>query len=187
MLQVKENRVVASPGRLETAAAFAARRLREMNPPFVDELLGPNVALVPVPRSGLQKKGALWPAQEIATALRNEGFGNTVRPCLRRLKAIPKAATSSPKDRPKARAHFDSLDVEDPLDLPSQLTLIDDVITRGAQMFGAAWRIWAARPDVVVRGFAVVRTISDPDDFTAIGDPCMGTISWRNEECRRHP
>jgi hypothetical protein len=60
MLQVKENRVVASTG--ETAAIFMARRLREIEPDFVDEFLGPKVALVPVPRSSLRKRGALWQA-----------------------------------------------------------------------------------------------------------------------------
>lgn len=187
MLQVKENRVVTSPGRVETAAAFVARRLREMCPQFVDEFLGPEVALVPVPRSGLQKPGALWPANEVAIALRQEGFGSRVLPCLHRARAVPKAATSAPKDRPKARAHFDSLELQNPIDLPDRITLVDDVVTRGAQLFGAAWRIWAARPDVAVRAFAVIRTVSDPNDFTTIGDPRTGHIAWRHAECRRTP
>jgi hypothetical protein len=52
--------------RAESAAAFVSRRLREMSPPAVIPFLAPDVALVPVPRSSLQKRGALWPAFEIA-------------------------------------------------------------------------------------------------------------------------
>ena len=47
--------------------------------------------------------------------------------------------------------------------------------------------VWAARPDITVRAFAVIRTISDPDNFFAIGDPVTGVISWRGEVCRRVP
>lgn len=187
MLQVKENRVVTSSGRVETASEFVARRVREMDLPFAKDFLGPHVTLVPVPRSGLQKAGALWPANEIALALHRQGFGSGVLPCLERSTAVAKAATSPARERPKARAHFDSLDLRDPISLSTQITLVDDVITRGAQLFGAAWRLRAARPDIVVRAFAVIRTISDPTGFTAIGAPCSGVIEWRAEECRRSP
>ncbi len=187
MLQVKENRIVRSPGRTESAAAFVARRLREMSPAFVPEFLGPKAVLVPIPRSSLQKRGALWPANEIATALNAEGLGERVLPCLERLKAVPKAATAASKERPKAHAHFDSLKLLDPLELPSSITLVDDILTRGAQMLGAAWRIWSQRPDVVVRGFAVIRTNSDPGEFSRIADPCVGVVELRRDDCFRSP
>ena len=187
MLQVKENRVVSSAGRDEPASAFVARRVRELKLPLATDFLGPEVTLVPIPRSGLQKSGALWPAHEIAVALHREGFGRGVVACLARATAVAKAATSPSRERPKARTHFDSLHLRDPIDLADPITLVDDVVTRGAQLFGAAWRIWAARPDIVVRAFAVIRTISDPREFKAIGDPCTGVIEWRKEECRRVP
>ena len=62
--------------RAESAAAFVSRRLREMSPPAVVPFLAPDVALVPVPRSSLQKGGALWPAFEIAQSLHAQGFGS---------------------------------------------------------------------------------------------------------------
>lgn len=184
MRQLKGNRMLRS----ESAAAFVSRRVREMSPPAVLPFLGPDVALVPIPRSSLQKPGALWPALEIANALHAHGFGTRVLPCLRRGTAVNKAATASSKDRPNPKAHFDSLEITAPLDLPATVTLIDDVITRGAQMLGAAWRIWSVRPDVVVRGFAVMRTISRPEDFSAIAAPCAGRVTMgRDNECRRAP
>jgi len=91
------------------------------------------------------------------------------------------------EDRPKARTHLESLSLADPLALPAKITLIDDVVTRGAQLFGAAWKIWSVRPDIDVRAFAVVRTISEPADFSALAAPRIGRIEWRDEECFRRP
>lgn len=185
MRQLKGNRMLL---RAESAAAFVSRRLREMSPPSVIAFLASDVALVPVPRSSLQKRGALWPALEIAHALHAQGFGSRVLTCLTRQTAVGKAAIASPRDRPRARAHFDSLEVVAPVDLPASVTLIDDVITRGAQMLGAAWRIWSVRPDVVVRGFAVMRTISRPEDFSTVAAPCVRRVTLgRDEDCHRTP
>lgn len=58
--------------------------------------------------------------------------------------------------RPKARTHVESLTLAKPLSLPAKVTLIDDVVTRGAQLFSAAWAIWSVRPDVEVRASALV-------------------------------
>jgi predicted amidophosphoribosyltransferase len=167
--------------------ALVARRLRERAPSLIDELFGEDVTLVPVPRSALMVPGALWPAHEIAKSLDAKNFGAGVLRCLTRKVAVPKAATSRKEERPKARAHFESLDLVSPLSLPSRIMLVDDVITRGAQLFGAAWKIWSVRPDIDVRAFAVIRTISAPEDFVSIADPCVGRIEKRGEECYRSP
>lgn len=98
-----------------------------------------------------------------------------------------KAATSLSTHRPKARLHLDSLAVVAPLSLPGRVTLVDDVVTRGAQLFGAAWKLWTARPDLDVLAFAVVRTVSNADEFVGIADPRVGNITWHDEECRRRP
>ncbi|MBX3233764.1 MAG: hypothetical protein KIT84_09145 [Labilithrix sp.] len=165
-----------------------ARRLRERDDvPFRDPFLDSDAALVPVPRSGLLAEGALWPALEIARELRAWDFGSQVLPCLERTMAVAKAATSVAEARPKARTHLESLIVVEPLSLPARVTLVDDVVTRGAQLFGAAWAIWSVRPDVEIRAFAAVRTVSDASDFIALAEPCSGRIEWRDEECRRRP
>ena len=127
MRQLKDNRMVGT----ETAAAFVARRLREMAPSFAASFLASDVALVPIPRSNLQKQGALWPALEIANELHAQGFGCRVIPCLNRSRAMKKAAVAPPKERPKAKEHFESLELIAPLDLPASVTLVDDIITRG--------------------------------------------------------
>jgi hypothetical protein len=187
MRSVKENRSVRTGHGDETAAALVARRLWERDEDFASEFLGKGAALIPMPRSGLLRAEALWPALELAQSLRDVGFGLGLIPCLKRLRPVPKAATSRTGDRPRARAHFESMELDAPLSLPSKVTLIDDVVTRGAQLFGAAWKIWSLRPDVEVRAFAVIRTISDPQEFQFIAAPCTGCIEWRDEECRRRP
>ncbi len=172
----------------ETTAAFVARRLKAIAPDFVAAFLGSNVALVPVPRSSLQKPGALWPALEIANELHDLGFGSRVIPCLKRRYAVTKAATAASNERPKAKEQFESLELGDPLDLPGAVTLVDDVITRGAQLLGAAWCVWSQRPDVTVRAFAVIRTISNSAEFSAIAAPCVGSVTLgRDDECFRSP
>lgn len=169
------------------AAAYVARRLREIPHDLYPDFFGADRALVPVPRSRLLVRGALWPAAEIAEALAREGFGNGVLRCLLRGHAVTKAATSTRGTRPTARDHFDSLDLVEPLSLPAKVTLIDDVVTRGAQLLGAAWRIWKARPDVEVVGFAVIRTISDPTEFERILAPCVGRVWLERGRCIRRP
>jgi predicted amidophosphoribosyltransferase len=158
-----------------------------MAPSFVSEFLGDHVALVPVPRSNLQKRGALWPALEIANELHALGLGSRVIPCLQRRHAVTKAATAAPKERPKAQVHFESLELRRPLDVPTRITLVDDVVTRGAQLFGAALCVWASRPDIALRAFAVIRTITDPTGFSKIADPCIGSIQLQDGECFRVP
>jgi hypothetical protein len=187
VIALKENR--RTPGGIgETAPARVARRLRERDDvPFVDAFLGPDTALVPVPRSGLLRPAALWPALEIARQLRARDFGSELLICLERKRPVAKASMAKAEARPKARTHFESLRIAEPLSLPAKITLVDDVITRGAQLFGAAWAIWSVRPDVDIRAFAVVRTESDAADFSALFDPRSGRIEWRDEECRRRP
>lgn len=187
MNQVKRNSVLRSPG-VPVASALAKRmREREGDIDFIAGFLSPTTTLVPVPRSSLQEQGALWPANELAMALRHEGFGRDVLPCLKRTRAVPKAATAQAKDRPRAREHAQSLDVLEPMTLPAEVTFVDDVITRGAQMMGAALAIWAVRPDISIKAFAFLRTISDPEDFEVIFSPCIGIVKERRGECFRAP
>ncbi len=185
--QVKEGRIIRTDRGDVSAAAYVARRLREIPHGFAPDFLGADRALVPVPRSRLLVPGALWPGAEIAEALFREGVGNGVLKCLVRRHAVTKAATSTRETRPKARDHFDSLELVEPLSLPAKVTLVDDVVTRGAQLLGAAWRIWKARPDVEVVGFAVIRTISDPMEFERILAPCVGRIWLERRRCIRRP
>ncbi len=64
--QVKENRMVRlADGQHMSMAVYVARRLCERSPVFVQDFLGPDSWLVPIPRSGLRRRGTLWPALEL--------------------------------------------------------------------------------------------------------------------------
>jgi len=59
-----------------------------------------------------------------------------------------------------------------------QIVLVDDIITRGATVLGAANKLAEAFPDSRIRAFAAVRTVSDPSDFEALFDPVIGSVQY---------
>ena len=178
MVELKSDRV-GGRSRLpmsERVARLIAAQVAEM--PFAD-FFGDDAALVPVPRSGLLKPGSLWVPDRLARALVAAGLGSEVLPCLRRVKAVPKASLSPARQRPLPEAHYESMSVERQLASPARILLIDDVVTRGSTLLGAARRIERAYPAIDIRAFAAMRTVSNPADLSAIRDPVVGTIRFR--------
>ena len=138
--------------------------------------LGPRVSLVPVPKSSLIKENSLWVPKELAKALSNQGLGGFY-PCLKRIFPLQKSSYSIPSNRPKPLDHYNSIKCQPLINKPEEILLIDDVITRGSTLLGCASRIKEIFPSVPIRAFAALRTISDPDDFIKIEDPCIGKIT----------
>lgn len=68
--------------------------------------------MVPVPKSSLIGKGGLWVPYNLAKALTEHGLGANVVPCLKRERAVRKAALSSPGERPIAADHRRTIAVE---------------------------------------------------------------------------
>jgi orotate phosphoribosyltransferase len=88
------------------------------------------------------KAGTLWVPQRIANTMVQNGFGKAVVECLERIHRLPKSATSKASDRPKAIDHYNSFGIQKILsEEPKEILLVDDVITRGATMLGAANRL----------------------------------------------
>jgi hypothetical protein len=146
-----------------------------------------NPILVPVPNSSKRLEDTLWVPHKLATALHENGFGISVSTMLQRKIALRKAATSPAKDRPKALEHFRSLEVQDILSEPKRILLIDDVVTRGATLLGAANKLFEIYPWAEIRAFTAMRTMSDPNDFKELLDPCTGHIYLNGEETQRIP
>jgi predicted amidophosphoribosyltransferase len=173
-------------GAMITAARYLTRRMDERRDelPFA-QCLTAEVVLVPMPRSGLRRKGAIWPALELAEALLERGFGGEIRELLKRSAPIHKAATSSAGERPTAQRHFETMDV-DGLVTSQPVVLVDDVVTRGATMVGAMSRLSAASAKPKIFGFAAARTISE-GEVPEVFDPVVGTIDLRNGQTFRKP
>ncbi len=67
------------------------------------------------------------------------------------------------------------------------ISIVDDVITRGATTLGAANRIADVFPSSDIRVLAAMRTISNPDEFTYFCKPCTGTIKLLGVDTFRDP
>jgi hypothetical protein len=165
-------------------AALIRRNITRL--PFAG-LFSNNPILVPIPKSSLMTSETLWVPKRLANALIRNGLGKAAEDCLQRTVPLRKAATSRPSNRPTAAEHYDSIEVQTTLSHPKEFLLIDDVITRGATMIGAANKLQDAFPGVSIKAFAAIRTISPPDVFTKINDPCKGEITLKVQGTFRRP
>lgn len=149
--------------------------------------LGPDTTLVPAPRSAPLVEGALWPARRIAEQLFAHGFGSRVLPCLERARAVQTSHYAQPGQRPGPMDHYESLRVLPDLEPAFRITVVDDVITRGATLLAAASRLAEAYPTAEIRGFAVVRTMGYAEDIEEITDLATGTVSFGYGRAIREP
>ncbi len=141
----------------------------------------PDTILVPTPKSSLMKQGTLWVPDRLATALVGRGLGKKVARILERVTAVRKAAWSAPEDRPLPHDHMESMVVQKLLSEPSDILLIDDIITRGATLLGAASRLAEVFPRTRIRAFAAMRAITSQGDFDKVYCPVVGKIYLRSE------
>lgn len=148
----------------------------------------PNTTLVPTPKSSLMQPNSLWVPMRIATALVEMGLGKEVVPYLVRDKPVRKAAFSMPNERPTAIEHYDSMSVQERLSRPYEILLVDDIVMRGATLIGAANRLAEVFPQIRIRAFAAIRTISNPNEFDKVYVPCVGAIElWESGDTSRRP
>ena len=133
--------------------------------------------LIPIPGSSLTKPDTMWASKMLAESLVNVGLGSSVAICISRVAYVQKSATSSPKNRPTPMKHCETMAVTRMVTEPTSILLVDDVVTRGATFLGAACKVAELYPNVDVRAFAAMRTVSDGNVFGHIMDPCDGTIT----------
>ncbi|NCC22993.1 MAG: hypothetical protein EOM26_11125 [Alphaproteobacteria bacterium] len=177
-------------GQTVNVIAHAARRAAEamVSGDVLAPCFGPDVLLVPMPRSSLQKPGALWPSLVICEALMAQGLGGGIDPCLRRSVPVGKAAIAASGGRPDPVDHDESVVVErESLLVPERLTIVDDVITRGSSFVGVFPKVAEAFPGIPISCFALMRTISEGDIDTIL-DPVRGIITSEDgKRLRRRP
>jgi len=183
---LKEERPIGVPRQSPTD--YAARRLADELPASpLQELFRVNPLLVPVPRSSLSVDGGIWPAFNIAAALVRHGIGAGVLPCLTRVNAVPKSAFAAAGTRPKPVDHYDSIEGTRMVADRTLLCLIDDVITKGATLLGAATRPQQTFPEANIIAFALARTLGFVENIDSIVEPAVGTVTLRGDEAVREP
>ncbi len=142
----------------------------------LDEFLGPHVTLVATPRRAPLVRGALWPAWRICEELVAQGLGRETVKCLWRIQAVQRSASAAPGERPTVHEHLSSMEARAVLGSPSAITIVDDVVTKGATLLAAASHVQDVFPGVPVRAFALVRTMGLVPDVDRLVEPCTGTI-----------
>ena len=186
MIYLKSEGNIGTPPKF--MSEFVADRLKESidQMPF-KRFFNENVSLVPVPKSSMMQSNALWVSEKIAKALSKQAFGS-LYPCLKRIKPVQKSAYAVPSNRrPKAIEHYNSIECQQLVHRPKEIVLIDDIVTRGSTLLGCASKVKEIFPDIPIRAFAVIRTISEPDNFSKIEDPCVGKITLSNNDTFREP
>jgi len=69
-----------------------------------------------------------------------------------------------------------------------EIVLIDDVVTTGSTLLGCANKLLESYPSSLIRGFAVMRAVSNPVDFKQTLDPIVGAITLHSDgRCHRKP
>ena len=154
-------------------------------------LFGEDVVLVPVPGSRPAHHGP-WVGERLAVSLGALGLAQAVWPLLRRQVAVRKSAYAPAGERPSVLDHYRSFAVQWTGDRrgsgpPARLTLVDDVITRGRTVLGAAARLREAFPDSEIRAFALMRTLGRGEVPWRNPDPCVGRVCWVCSDARRIP
>ena len=144
--------------------------------------------MVPVPGSAPQQR-AEWVGERLAWCLKEVGLAAEVWPVLRRRHPVKKSAFAAAGDRPTVREHYASFAIERSFCRGSalQLTLIDDVITRGRTLIAAALCLRAAFPAARIRAFALLRTLRPDEMLRQVLDPCEGEVRWVAGDTRRCP
>ena len=161
---------------------WAVNRIRAeyANHPFLASVLGPDKLLVPAPRSApMRDANVLWPTKALCEELVKSGLGMRVVVALQRVTAVPKSAfCKRGEERPDQQRHYDSMAAvaDAPILNSTHLTVVDDIITRGATMLGMHARLSEAFPNHTIGCFALMRTISNADVQERI-KPVQGEIS----------
>jgi predicted amidophosphoribosyltransferase len=146
----------------------------------LEEFFDRGAVLVPVPGHAPRLKNSLWVPEMICRGMQTAGLGSEVLTCLTRKEAVNHSSTlTDAKDRPTALAHFDSIEVQASLPIARSILLVDDVVTRGATLIGAATRLHQVFPSAEIRAFALAR-VSQEDIVSTdeMWSPAMETIRF---------
>lgn len=134
--------------------------------------------LVPVPGSAPLREGAFSAPRIICDRLLAASFGKEISPLLRRVTAVPKSAFAGAGNRPTIQVHYDSMAVDADLLPPTDIVLVDDVLTRGRTSYASAWRLHDAFPEATIKILAFIRTQGLIPDVAKIKDHATGEVKY---------
>jgi len=172
---------------IDTVANILVREAQSQA--FLKKYFGSDVTLIPIPRSApLAAKDALWPTHRICRALVACKFGGDIAPVLERHRPVQKSSLAKPGMRPGPQEHYDSTGISqgDVILSGRRITLVDDVITRGASFVGMMPHLQRAFPGYEINCFALVRTQSY-DAVDQIVAAVEGVITYDGWQLRRVP
>ena len=141
-----------------------------------DRFFDKSAMLIPIPSHHPTKPESLWVPKVIADSLKQNGLGCDVVTCLERTGLVQQSSRSASQDRPTVKTHYSTLKIKDRIDMvPQDISLVDDVITRGTTIAAAYIRLAEAYPNARIKAFAAMST-TFPDQFKDVIDPRTGTI-----------
>ncbi len=143
--------------------------------------------LVPVPSWKPTADTEVWGASCLVTVLREMGIPGVAWKGLSRTRPLWKSSAAWPAERPTVKDHHDSLAVGHLSTPPARIVLVDDVITRGRTLLGAAVRLRERFPVIEIHAFALLRTLSPGEEVERLLMPCSGRIAWTGRDARRTP
>jgi predicted amidophosphoribosyltransferase len=146
-----------------------------------------NTLLVPIPTSPASMQTSFWVARRLALALHEVGLAEDVWTGLRRVSSVERSSLAWMWERPTVQQHYRSFAVIPSPRPPSDIVLVDDVITKGRTLVAAAMRVHEAFPKADIRAFALVRTMGLILDVERLFDPCEGVIRWNGRDAYRDP
>lgn len=182
---LKDHRILPNT-RTPAASYISGRYAAAVERGEIDEeehdFLAKDVILVPMPKSSplVSNTNALWVPREICKALNALGFGARVETLVERVKAVPKSSyAKTAADRASPQIHMESMKATRSSILEERITIVDDVITRGATLLGAASVLRESFPNAEIRGFAFIRTSKNKYHIDSILDPCLGIATMQ--------
>ena len=143
--------------------------------------------LVPIPNNPSPSRTSFWVARRLALSLQEAGLAEDVWTGLRRVSSVERSSSAWMWERPTVQQHYRSFAVIPSPRPPTEIVLVDDVITKGRTLVAAAMRLHEAFPKATIRAFALVRTMGLILDVERLFDPCEGVIRWNGNDAYRDP
>lgn len=106
---------------------------------------------------------------------------------IQRIIAVPSSHLQSRGNRPTFEGHIKSIKVAEGIKNISQITLIDDVVTKGSTAYGCFLRVQELYPDSTIQLFSVFRTQGLIENIEKLYDPDTGIIEIKNDQISRDP